>query len=285
MATVDFARIDVGDIVINAAVAGRGSPIVLLHGWPHTWKLWQQVIDLLAVEHRVIAPDLRGTGDSSRAETGYDLHTLAADVDAVLDALDVTDAVVAGIDLGAPIAWMLAERHPRRVRRLAVMEAVLANLPGAEAFFAGGPPWWFGFHAVDGLAETVLSGHEADYLGWFLDGGTATDLAAHLRDVFVASYSGRDSLRCGFAHYRRHAVNASQIGAAIARPGRTAVPTLAISGGVVGHALAGQLERITPDLQTLDMTHCGHIIPADDPTGLASALADLAAGATRPSRA
>ena len=155
---MNIERIDVGDVTLNTAIAGTGSPIVLLHGWPHTWQVWRGVIDRLANEHRVIAPDLRGLGGSDRAAKGYDLETLASDAAGLLAALDVTDAVVAGLDLGAPIAWMLAERHPDRVRRLAVMEAVLGTLPGAEAFFVGGPPWWFGFHGVDGLAETVLTG-------------------------------------------------------------------------------------------------------------------------------
>lgn len=273
---MNIERIDVGDVTLNTAIAGTGSPIVLLHGWPHTWQVWRGVIDRLANEHRVIAPDLRGLGGSDRAAKGYDLETLASDAAGLLAALDVTDAVVVGLDLGAPIAWMLAERHPDRVRRLAVMEAVLGTLPGAEAFFVGGPPWWFGFHGVDGLAETVLTGHERDYLGWFLDGGTATTIDPELRETFVAAYTGRESLRCGFEHYRHGALNARQIDAAIANPERRTVPTLAIAGGVVGHALAGQLERITPALRTVDMTHCGHIIPVDDPAGLAAALADFA---------
>jgi hypothetical protein len=84
------------------------------------------------------------------------LHTLADDAGALLDALDVDVTSVAGIDLGAPVAWMLAQRHPGRVRRLAVMEALVGRLPGAEGFLAAGPPWWFGLHAVPGLPESII---------------------------------------------------------------------------------------------------------------------------------
>jgi pimeloyl-ACP methyl ester carboxylesterase len=275
MRTVEIERIPVGNVELNTAIAGTGRPVVLLHGWPHTWLLWRDVMSLLAADHRVIVPDLRGLGESSRAADGYDLETLAADLDGLLDALDVTDALVAGIDVGAPVAWMLAQRYSRRVRRLAVMEAVLGELPGADAFFAGGPPWWFGFHAVDGLAESVLVGHEDGYIGWFLEAGTVTTLDPELRREFVASYSGTESLRCGFQYYRQNALNAKQIDAVLAGPDRVDVPTLAIAGGVVGHALAGQLQKFTPDLQTLDMTHCGHIIPVDDAPGLAAALTEF----------
>ncbi len=79
--------------------------------------------------------------------------------------LEVCSADVVGIDAGTPPAFLLAMRRPDLVRRLVVMESLLGGLPGAEAFLAQGVPWWFGFHAVPGLAETVLTGHEARYVG------------------------------------------------------------------------------------------------------------------------
>lgn len=75
----------------------------------------------LARHHRVIAPDLRGIGGSTRAAEGYDLHTLSDDMAGLLAALDARHAVAVGIDAGAPIAWMLAMRHAAHVRKLVVM--------------------------------------------------------------------------------------------------------------------------------------------------------------------
>jgi len=109
---------------------------------------------VLASGHRVIAPDLRGIGESSRATGGYDLATLAGDAAALLDALGEPSAAVVGLDAGAPVAVMLGLTEPQGVARLVVMEALLPGLLGAEAFLAAGPPWWFGFHTVAGLAET-----------------------------------------------------------------------------------------------------------------------------------
>ncbi len=83
------------------------------------------------------------------------------------------------------------------------MESLLGRLPGAESFLAGGAPWWFGFHAVPGLAETVLEGNEARYLDWFLDTGTLGDgVRPAVRDAFVRAYTGREALRCAFSYYR-----------------------------------------------------------------------------------
>jgi pimeloyl-ACP methyl ester carboxylesterase len=266
-------RIPANGIEINAEVTGSGPAALLLHGLPHTWRLWTAVIPHLARHHRVIAPDLRGLGATTRADGGYDAGTLAADAEALLDALDEPTATVVGIDAGTPPAFLLAMRRPERVRRLVVMESLLGRLPGAEDFLAGGPPWWFGFHAVPGLAETVLAGHEADYIGWFLDAGTrGRGVPPEIRDHFTAAYTGRDALRCAFAHYRAMPESAGQIAAAVAA-GRLTVPTTAIGAHPVGDTLARQLRPIADGLTSHVVEDCGHIIPLDRPDALVPLLA------------
>ncbi|MDT7798518.1 MAG: hypothetical protein QOI78_1951 [Actinomycetota bacterium] len=194
-------------------------------------------------------------------------------------------ASVVGIDAGTPPAFLLAMRRPERVRRLVLMESLLGRLPGAEAFLDGGPPWWFGFHAVPGLAETVLAGHEAEYLGWFLDAGTrGRGVPPEIREHFIAAYSGRESLRCAFDHYRAMPASAAQIADAVAA-GRLTVPALAIGAHPVGDALARQLRPIADDLTTRLVEDCGHIVPLDRPDVLAPLLTSFLdldrAGASR----
>ena len=261
------------DIDINVATIGRGPAVLLLHGWPHTWRLWHGILPTLASHHRVIAPDLRGLGKSTRAEDGYDLHTLADDAAALLDALQIETASVVGIDLGVQIAWMLMRRHPERVERLAVMEGLLGRLPGAEAFLASGPPWWFGFHSVPGLAENVLQGNEQAYVDWFLKAGTKDrrGIDANTRNAFVNAYGDRESLRAGFAHYRAFGIGSQQIAEAATGP-KTRVPVLAISGGVVGDALARQLDPLTDRLETAAIGDCAHLIPLEQPDALGELL-------------
>src|SRR3954466_5185460 len=145
---VSRRRVAANGIEINVAIAGDGPAVLLLHGFPHTWRLWTEVIAGLAGRYRVIAPDLRGLGATTRAAGGYDAGTLAGDAEGLLNALGETAAAVVGIDAGAPPAFLLAMRGPARVRRLVLMESLLGRLPGAEDFLAGGPPWWFGFHSV-----------------------------------------------------------------------------------------------------------------------------------------
>jgi pimeloyl-ACP methyl ester carboxylesterase len=262
----------VNDIEVNVAISGTGPAVLLLHGFPHTWELWTAVIPRLARHHRVIAPDLRGLGRTTRPTHGYDAGTLAADAETLLDSLDEPTASVVGIDLGTPPAFLLAMRRPGRVRRLVLMEAVLGTLPGAEEFLTGGPPWWFGFHAVPQLAEAVLIGHEADYIDWFLTTGTRRDgIPPQIREHFLAAYTGHEALRSAFAHYRAMPVSARQIGDAAAR-GRLTMPTMAIGAHPVGRNLANQLHPIADDLTEHLIDDCGHIIPLDHPGRLTPLL-------------
>ncbi|WP_410672149.1 alpha/beta fold hydrolase [Amycolatopsis sp. cmx-4-68] len=278
---IELRRIATNGIHVTVAIAGTGPAVVLQHGFPHTWQLWSEIIGPLSAHHRVIAPDLRGFGASTRAPDGYDAGTLAADLDGILDALEEPTADVVAIDAGTPVAVLLALRRPDRVRRLVVMEALLGSLPGAEDFLAAGPPWWFGFHAVPGLAETVLTGHEAQYIDWFLTAGThGRGVPPDIRDAFVDAHTGRDALRCAFSYYRALPTSARQLDAAVADH-RLTMPTLAIGAHPVGAALERQLRPITDDLTGHVIPDCGHIIPLDRPRELLDLLAPFLA-ADRP---
>ncbi|NUS23914.1 MAG: alpha/beta fold hydrolase [Streptomyces sp.] len=275
----ELRRIPVNGVELNVALAGSGPAVLLLHGFPHTWELWTDVIADLADRHRVIAPDLRGFGASGRAASGYDAGTLAEDAAALLAALDVTSAAVVGIDAGTAPAFLLALRRPDLVRRLVVMEALLGRLPGAEDFLADGPPWWFGFHsAAPGLAETVLEGHEAAYVDWFLRTGTLGDgVRVAVRDAFVRAYTGREALSCAFSYYRALPESAAQIERAVATA-RLTVPTMALGAQPVGTALERQLRPVTDYLTGHIIEDCGHIIPLHRPRVLLTLLRPFLAG-------
>ncbi|MCO5968974.1 alpha/beta fold hydrolase [Actinoallomurus soli] len=270
-------RVPVNGIEVNVAIAGDGPAVLLLHGFPHTWRLWTDIIAGLSGRYRVIAPDLRGFGASTRAPDGYDAGTLATDAEQLLDALGEPTAAVVGIDAGTPPAFLLGMRRPDRVRRLVLMESLLGRLPGAEDFLAGGAPWWFGFHAVPGLAETVLAGHEAEYIDWFLGSSTrGRGVPPAIRDAFVSAYTGTDALRCAFSYYRALPTSARQIQDAVDSH-RLTVPTMAIGAHPVGDALERQLRPVSDDLVGHLIDDCGHIIPLDRPDALLPLLTSFLA--------
>ncbi|MFD0023272.1 alpha/beta fold hydrolase [Streptomyces sp. NPDC058382] len=264
----ELRRVTANGVELNVAVAGEGPAVLLLHGFPHTWQLWTHVMDGLSDRFRVIAPDLRGFGASARAVDGDDAGTLATDAEALLHALGETSAAVVGIDAGTPPAFLLAMRRPGLVRQLVVMESLLGRLPGAEEFLAGGPPWWFGFHSEPGLAESVLTGHEARYIDWFLDAGTlGQGVDPAVRAAFLDAYTGSEALRCAFSYYRALPSSAGQIRDAVGT-GRLTVPTMAIGARPVGRALEQQLRPVADRLVGHLIEDCGHIIPLHRPDEL-----------------
>ncbi|MGW4092442.1 alpha/beta fold hydrolase [Nocardia sp. NPDC004750] len=137
---ISLRRIATNGIEVNVAIAGRGPAVLLLHGFPHTWQLWSEVIGPLARGHRVIAPDLRGLGASTRAADGYDAGNLAVDAAGLLDALGEPTAAVVGIDAGTPPAFLLAMRHQHRVRRLVLMDRCWARCPAPRISCPPGRP-------------------------------------------------------------------------------------------------------------------------------------------------
>ncbi|MGW1563212.1 alpha/beta fold hydrolase, partial [Streptomyces sp. NPDC002144] len=153
-----------------------------------------------------------------------------------------------------------------------VMEALVGRLPGAEDFLTGGAPWWFGFHAVPGFAETVVEGNEAAYIDWFLNAGTlGSGVPAQARDAFVAAYTGREALRCAFAYYRALPETATQIEQAVSAT-RLTMPTMTIGSHPVGRALERQLCPIADDFTGHLLEDCGHIIPLHRPDALLQLL-------------
>jgi len=104
---------------------GSGAPVVLLHGFPDTSAVWRaQIAALAAAGYRVIAPDLRGRGQTDRPEgvAEYALSKSVTDVAALMDALSLPRAHIVGHDWGASVAWLFASLQPQRVARLAVLQ-------------------------------------------------------------------------------------------------------------------------------------------------------------------
>jgi pimeloyl-ACP methyl ester carboxylesterase len=112
---VEHRSVEVRGIRLHVAEAGKGDPVLLLHGWPQHWYVWRKVIPALAQDNRVIAPDLRGFGWSDAPSGGYEKHELARDVLALMDELEIERAHVIGHDWGGFVAFLLGIEHSDRV--------------------------------------------------------------------------------------------------------------------------------------------------------------------------
>ncbi len=188
-----------------------GSPLVLLHGWPESSYCWEAVTRHLAPGLRVIAPDLRGLGDSTReGEQGaFCKQELARDMLQLLDALDIGEFALGGHDWGGVVAQEMALAAPDRVTRLVIMNiVVINNFRGnreATAIIrkAGSRfEWYQRFQRERHLAEAMIPGNEEVWLRHFLRLWNRDPFPADAIREYVRFYSIPGTPGCGANYYR-----------------------------------------------------------------------------------
>lgn len=258
--------------------AGSGPPLVLLHGYPETWYEWRHVIPLLAPRFRVIAPDLRGLGDTSRPAAGYDKRTVAADVRELLrEHLKLDSIGLVGHDWGGPVAYALARLAPDLVRRLAIIDVVIPGDGRPGGISQGGARWHHGFHRTPHLPEALTAGREAIYLSYFYDEFVSIAGAITSADIaeYVRSYSQPGAMRCGFEYYRATDEDARVNAEELARLGKLRIPLLGISGGAGrgrGAELEASLRQVAETAECHVLPGCGHMVPEEAPAKVAALL-------------
>jgi pimeloyl-ACP methyl ester carboxylesterase len=163
---------------------GAGPPVLLLHGFPDSHRLWRrQVPALTAAGLRVIAPDQRGFGESDRpvAVAEYGVARAVADALAVLDALGLERAHVVGHDWGAGVAWALAAFAPERVDHLVAMSVGHPNALASPTMEQREKAWYQLFFLFEGVAEELLRRDDWALLrAWLRDDG---DVEQYLADL------------------------------------------------------------------------------------------------------
>ena len=279
MPTYNSATIDLGDVAYHYVEAGAGPVLVLLHGWPETWYAWRHVIDALAPRFRIIAPDLRGLGDSSRPETGYDKATIANDVVRLLDRLDVKTFDLAGHDWGGVVSYSLARDFPQRVRKFAVLDVSIPG-DGADGFSQGGKRWHHAFHRVPELPEALTVGREELYLRWFYKEwpvvGAAFDDATIAE--YLRTYAQPNAMHYGFEYYRALPGDIDYNAERLRKVGKLAIPALGLGGDgpwARGADVGESLRRVAANVRDEVVPNCGHFVPEEQPEYVARVLGDF----------
>jgi pimeloyl-ACP methyl ester carboxylesterase len=235
--------------------------VVLLHAWTGSRRSFSALMPLLARCLRPVAVDLRGHGDADKPAEGYDVPSLAADVVAILDALELDRAVLVGASSGGYVAQQVAVSDPHRVSALV--------LAGAPHDLRGRPPF------ADELA-LLTDPVDPHWVRTFTAGFTDLDrLPSWYVDVLV-----EDALRVPAAIW-----TAAFRGLNSSRPptdlGVITAPTLVISGGrdaLLGRAQTEALLSALPRAQWIEYEDTGHLVLEEQPARLAADIASFVTG-------
>lgn len=267
-----------GTTLHYVAAGARGSPVLLVHGFPETWWTFHKLIPLLAGSHRVYALDLRGFGDSANGPGSCDSKTSAEDLHCLIEHLNVGPVHLSAQDISGATAFRLACTHPTNVLSFTAIEMGLAGF-GLEmlADITHGGAWHIGVLAAPGIPEMLLVGREREFLGQFaFPAMCATSGAISDADIdeFVRSYARPNGWRGAIGLYQSMLKEGPEI-KALAETHALRVPVLAVGAGG-GPFTADTLSRATAtQVTSVLLDGVGHYAAMEAPEKLAKAFLDF----------
>ncbi|HWC24645.1 MAG TPA: alpha/beta hydrolase [Flexivirga sp.] len=260
------------------AAGDTGSPILLVHGFPETWRAFRKVIPLLAANHRVFAVDLRGFGDSEAAGSDHNSEIAAEDLHQLIAHLDVGPVHVTGQDVSGGTVFRLAVTHPQDVLSLSAIETGLAGF-GVErlADVTSGGAWHLGVLVAPGIPEMLLVGREREFIAQYAF-PSMTAVAGAVSDAdlddFVRTYSRQGGWSGAIGLYRSMLREGAELKALAAHPG-LAVPVLAV-GAAGGSFTPNTMANATSsEISSIQLAGVGHYVAMEAPEQLACAVLDF----------
>lgn len=260
-------------VLLHYVTAGQGDAVVLLHGFAQTWLEWKRdVVPALAQRYFVVAPDMRGVGDSEKPLGGYDKRTMAEDIWQLVQRLGLKKIHLIGHDFGAAVAYALAAAHPEIVTKLVIVEMIMPGF-GYEACMQhpfvtdglGRKVWHLAFHDAPDIPEALIAGRERLYLRWFHNNFAYVPGAVSEQDLdeYERCYAAPGGLRA-LEYYRTHFVDAEHNRESAKRPLK--MPVLAVGGaGFLGDIVRQGMAQLAENVHGEVIEHCGHWVPDECP--------------------
>jgi pimeloyl-ACP methyl ester carboxylesterase len=270
-------------IRLHAVEGGQSSSptVVLLAGFPQTWWAWHKAMPRLAERFHVIAIDLPGQGHSDRPQGSYDTHTVASRVQAALTTLNVPKYWLAAHDIGACVAFSLALKYQDRLHGVALLDAGIPGITLPDTIPTNPErawkTWHLAFHVVPELPETLITGREREYVGWFLKAKTLSPDTFDSADIdhYAASIAAEGGLRAALGYFRYAEESARENRDALAR-GHLTIPVLGISSS--HGSIPDMAASISPWAQNVTgvvIPQAGHFIPDEQPDATVDALTEF----------
>lgn len=267
---------------LHYVIGGEGEPVLLWHGFLETWYCWRKVMPALAEQYTVIAPDMRGYGDSDKPEQGYDARTLAEDFRQLVQQFGFNQIHLVAHDMGAPPALVYASEYPDEVISLTYLdEPVLLKEPLQQIFkFApetmqAGGLWWWTFCLTKEMPEKLIAGHEREFLTYFYntycyDPNTVSDAI----DEYLRTFAAPGGVSGAIGVYR--AIFESIEQTEVLTQNKIKPPVLALGGEKsMGDRVKAMMQSVANIVSGSSIERCGHFIPDERPDYLVEQLFDF----------
>jgi pimeloyl-ACP methyl ester carboxylesterase len=256
---------DVNDIRLHYLFAGRGELVFLLHGYTQTSHMWRPLIPELAKSHAVIAPDLRGIGQSGKPQRGYDKKTMAQDIHALAVSLGYRSVRLVGHDIGLMVAYAYAAQHPAGVDRIVLMDAFLPGVGDWKNVWLLRDLWHFHFYGEVPLQ--LVAGRERIYFEHFWNDFAADrtrSVPEEDRRLYAAAYAQPGGMRAGFEVFRAFEQDAADFQRLAER--KLTMPMLVLTGEKAsGNFLIEQGRLVADKVEGVVVKGSGHWLMEEAP--------------------
>jgi pimeloyl-ACP methyl ester carboxylesterase len=259
-ATAGFSNrfAEVNGVRLHYAIGGKGTPVVLLHGFAQTGLMWRPIMPLLAQRHTVIVPDLRGAGDSAKPEGGYDKKNMAVDIHELTRSLGFDRVSIVGHDIGLMVAYAYAAQFPEGTDRLVLMDAFLPGIGDWKSVWLMRDLWHFHFYGETPLA--LVTGRERTYLEHFWNDFAADrkhSVSEADRRLYAAAFAQPGGVHAGFEYFRNFERDAQDFARLAATP--LAMPVLVLTGEKAsGQGLIDQTRLTATNVKGVIVKGSGH---------------------------
>lgn len=272
---IDSRHAEVNGIRMHYLVAGSGDPIYLLHGFAQTSHMWRPLMAVLARTHTVIAPDLRGFGETTKADAGYEKKAMAQDVHALAKSLGHSRLGMAGHDIGLMVAYAYAAQFPDSVTRLLLMDAFIPGVGDTTHLFLLRDLWHFHFYGETALA--LVTGRERTYLDHFWNDFAADrthSISEANRQFYALAYGQPGAMRSAMEVFRAFDQDAKDNAVFAQTP--LDMPLLVLGGGKSGgDFLIAQGKRVAENVEGVLIQDSGHWLIDEAPDQVIPRIVDF----------
>ena len=257
---------------IHYSIGGKGSPVVLLHGYAQTSHMWNPIMPVLASNHTVIVPDLRGAGGSSKPEAGYDKKNMAVDIHELVKSLGFNRVTIVGHDIGLMVAYAYAAQFPQETERLVLMDAFLPGIGDWKNVWLMRDLWHFHFYGEVPLA--LVKGRERTYFEHFWNDFAADpkhSVSEADRRIYANAYAQPGGMRAGFEYFKNFERDAKDF--AELSTTKLSMPVLVLTGEKAsGNFLIEQTKLVATNVEGKVIAGSGHWLMDEAPQQTIPAL-------------